>query len=85
MIASTPNALCFGDEFPASGAPCLIHVEPHGLTITFLPDRGGVESRSESVRFSDLTVSSGGLDHDQLVATWAGPAGQRTLYLKSPD
>lgn len=85
MIASTPNALCFGDEFPASGAPCLIHVEPHGLTITFLPDRGGVESRSESVRFSDLTVSAGGLDHNQLVATWAGPAGQRTLYLKSPD
>lgn len=84
MILS-PNALCFGDEFLASGAPCLVHVETHGLTIAFLPDRGGVESRSESVRFSDLTVSSGGLDHDQLVATWVGPAGQRTLYLKSPD
>ena len=85
MTDSTPNALCFGDEFPASGAPCLIHVEAHGLTITFPPDRGGVEGRSESVRFSDLTVSAGGLDHDQLVATWAGPTGQRTLYLKSPD
>jgi Zn-dependent protease with chaperone function len=81
----SPNALCFGDEFPASGAPCLVHVEGHGLTISFPPDRDGVESRSESVKFSDLTVSAGGLDHNQLVATWAEPTGQRTLYLKSPD
>ncbi len=79
-----PNALCFGDEFPAGGAPCLVHVEGHGLTITFPPDRDGAESRSESLLFSDLTVSAGGLDHDQLVATWVGPKGQRTLYLKSP-
>jgi Zn-dependent protease with chaperone function len=85
MNGSTPNALCFGDEFPASGAPCLVYVEGHGLTITFSPDRDGVESRSESVGFSDLTVSAGGLDHNQLVATWAGPTGQRTLYLKSPE
>lgn len=85
MIANAPNALCFGDEFPASGAPCLVHVEGHGLTITFPSDHTGVESRSESVGFSELTVSAGGLNHDQLVATWAGPTGQRTLYLKSPD
>ncbi len=48
-------------------------------------DRDGAESRSESVRFSELTLSAGGLDHNQLVLSWTGPAGQRTLYLKNPD
>ncbi|MDF0652409.1 MAG: M48 family metallopeptidase [Nitrospira sp.] len=85
MIASTPNALCFGDEFPATGAPCLIHVEGHGLTMTVLSDSDANKRRSESVPFSELTVSAGGLDHDQLVAAWRGPTGQRTLYLKNPD
>ncbi|MDF0677066.1 MAG: M48 family metallopeptidase [Nitrospira sp.] len=80
-----PNALCFGDEFPATGMPCLVHVEGHGLTMTFLSDRDAGERRSESVPFAELTVSAGGLDHDQLVATWRGPTGQRTLYLKNPD
>lgn len=80
-----PNALCFGDEFSSSGAPCLVHVEGHGLTMTFLSDREGAERRSESVPFSEVAVSAGGLDHDQLVATWKGQAGQRTLYLKEPD
>ncbi len=83
--SASPNALCFGDDFPASGAPCLVHIEGQGLTITFSCDGDGVENRSESVTFSELTVSAGGLDHNQLVATWAGPIGQRTLYLKSPD
>lgn len=85
MVESTPNALCFGDEFPASGAPCLVHVEGPGLTITFPPDRDGVECGPESLKFSELTVSAGGLDHDQLVIKWVGPAGQRTLYLKNID
>ncbi len=80
-----PNALCFGDEFAASGMPCLVHVEGQGLTMTFLSNSNAGERRSESLPFSDLTVSAGGLDHDQLVATWRGPTGQRTLYLKSPD
>ncbi len=83
MTDSTPNALCFGDEFPANGMPCLVHVETHGLTIAFTADikRG----QSESVPFTSIKVSAGGLDHDQLVLDWAGPAGQRTLYLKNPD
>ncbi|HMS84542.1 MAG TPA: M48 family metallopeptidase [Nitrospira sp.] len=80
-----PNALCFGDEFPASGAPCLVHVEGQGMTITFLSDHEGGESRSEFVEFSQLNISAGGLDHNQLVAAWVGPAGQRMLYLKSPE
>ncbi|MBS0181215.1 MAG: M48 family metallopeptidase [Nitrospira sp.] len=85
MTEFHPNALCFGEEFPATGAPCLVHVEGHGLTVTVLSDADAGERRSESVPFSELTVSAGGLDHDQLVATWRGPTGQRTLYLKNPD
>ena len=84
MINSTPNALCFGDEFPANGTPCLVHVEAHGLTMIVLSDQDTGEHRSESVHFSELTVSVGGLDHDQLVATWKGATGERTLYLKNP-
>jgi beta-barrel assembly-enhancing protease len=85
MVESTPNALCFGDEFHAAGAPCLVHIEEQRLTITFPPDRDGPENHSESVQFSELTVSAGGLNHDQLVAKWTGPTGLRTLYLKNPD
>ena len=82
-MASSPNALCFGHGFPASGAPCLVHIEGHGLTITFASDRP--DGRSERVSFSDLTVSAGGLDHDQLVVKWIGHQGERMLYLKNAD
>lgn len=84
-MATPPNALCFGDEFPASGTPCLVHVEGHGLTISFPPGRDGAESPLETVPFSELTVSAGGLDHNQLVVNWTRPTGQRALYLKNPD
>jgi Zn-dependent protease with chaperone function len=83
MTVMSPNALCFGDEFSASGAPCFVQVEEHGLTITFASDTA--DGQSESVPFSSLTVSAGGLDHDQLVVKWAGQKGKRTLYLKNPD
>ena len=83
MTEFHPNALCFGQEFPASGAPCLVQVEGHGLTLVFASDTP--ESRSEAVSFSDLTVSAGGQDHDQLVLKWTGPQGERTLYLKNPE
>lgn len=79
----SPNALCFGDEFPAAGAPCLVQVEEHGLNVTLVSD--AADSQSESVPFLSLTVSAGGLDHDQLVVKWTGPKGERTLYLKNPD
>ena len=85
MTEFHPNALCFGEEFPANGTPCLVHVEGHGLTMIISSDSETGERRSESVPFSELTVSAGGLDHDQLVTTWRGPTGQRTLYLKNPD
>jgi len=83
MTAMSPNALCFGDEFPASGTPCLVQVEEHGLTVTFASDTA--DDQPESVPFSSLTVSGGGLDHDQLVVKWVGQKGERTLYLKNPD
>jgi Zn-dependent protease with chaperone function len=83
MAQFFPNALCFGEEFPAAGAPCLVHVEEHGLTVAFASDT--VDDKPESVPFSALTVSAGGLDHDQLVVKWTGSKGDRTLYLKNPD
>jgi Zn-dependent protease with chaperone function len=82
-MASPPNALCFGDEFPASGAPCFVQVDGDGLTITFESDGG--DGAREAVPFSALTVSAGGLDHDHLVVKWNSVQGERTLYLKNPD
>ena len=83
MTHSFPNALCFGDEFPAAGVPCFVQVDEHGLTVTFGSD--AADSQPESVPFSSLTVSAGGLDHDHLVVKWTSVRGERTLYLKSPD
>jgi Zn-dependent protease with chaperone function len=77
------NALCFGDDFPASGAPCLVQIAEQGLRLTF--GIGSPESRAETVPFSGLTVSAGGLDHDQLVLRWDGDPGGRTLYFNHPD
>ena len=82
-MITQPNALCFGDEFPATGVPCLVQVEEQGIRVTFSTDSG--EGSSESVTFSGLTVSAGGLDHDQLVVKWTGSAGERALYLKNPN
>ena len=83
MTQFSPNALCFGDEFTAAGAPCFVQVSGDGLTITFESEGG--DGVREAVPFSALTVSAGGLDHDHLVVKWASLQGQRTLYLKSPD
>ena len=83
MTHFSPNALCFGEEFPAAGAPCLVQVEEHGLTVTFSLDTA--DGRPEAVPFSALTVSAGGIDHDHLVVKWASVQGERTLYLKNPD
>jgi len=79
----TPNALCFGEEFPAAGAPCFAQVDGQGLTITFESEGG--DSVREAVLFSALTVSAGGIDHDHLVVKWASMQGERTVYLKNPD
>ncbi len=81
--AFSPNALCFGEEFPASGAPCLVQIEGDGFTITHEPTGSMVPS--ERVRFTGLAVSAGGLDHDHLVLKWGEGLQARTLYLKHPD
>ncbi|SPP64768.1 M48 family metallopeptidase [Nitrospira lenta] len=79
----SPNALCFGEEFPASGAPCLVQIEGDGLTITH--ELTEPAAPSERVLFTGLTVSAGGLDHDHLVLKWGEGGQARTLYLKHPD
>jgi beta-barrel assembly-enhancing protease len=78
-----PNALCFGEEFPAVGAPCFVQVDGDGLAITF--ESEGADGAKEAAPFSALTVSAGGFDHDHLVVKWAGLDGERTLYLKNSD
>ncbi|MEQ1795327.1 MAG: M48 family metallopeptidase [Nitrospira sp.] len=79
----SPNALCFGEEFPAAGAPCLVQIEGDGLTITYDPPVSS--AASERVLFTGLAVSAGGLDHDHLVLKWGEAAQARTLYLKHPE
>lgn len=79
----SPNALCFGEEFPASGGPCLVQIEGDGLTITYEPPVSS--AASERVPFTALGVSAGGLDHDHLVVRWGNGAEARTLYLKHPE
>ena len=83
MTQFSPNALCFGDELPAAGAPCFVQVDGDGLTIIFKSEGG--DGVREAVPFSSLAVSAGGLDHDHLVVKWTSVQGERTLYLKSPD
>jgi beta-barrel assembly-enhancing protease len=78
-----PNALCFGEEFPAVGAPCFVQVDGDGLAITF--ESEGTDGAKEAAPFSALTVSAGGFDHDHLVVKWAGVDGERTLYLKNSE
>ncbi len=79
----TPNALCFGHDYPASGAPCFVQVEEAGLTILF--EFAGTDGVREAVPFAALNVSAGGLDHDHLVVKWTSEQGERILYLKDPD
>ena len=79
----THNALCFGEEFPATGLPCHVEVSPTGLTVRFDPDSSPVDQLT--LPFSTVSVSAGGLDHDQLVVRWRAALGHvHTLYLKDP-
>ena len=76
------NALCFGEELPATGAPCRVEVSGNGLTVRFAES---MPTGSETtVPFHDLTVSAGGLNHDQLVVKWGVEPTTRTVYLKDP-
>jgi Zn-dependent protease with chaperone function len=78
-----PNALCFGDGLPATGAPCLVAVMPEGLSVA---SNGTLDALPpELIPFTALSVSAGGFDHDQLIVAWGPRESARTLYLKSPD
>lgn len=77
-----PNALCFGEDLPATGMPCHVEVSAAGLMVRFgdvAPDSGG-----PPVPFHALAISAGGLNHDQLVVRWGNGSDARTVYLKDP-
>lgn len=76
----SPNALCFGEEFPATGLPCHVEVSATGLTVRFQQDSPTLGQLS--LPFSTVSVSAGGLDHDQLVVRWGVAPHGHTLYLK---
>lgn len=76
-----PNALCFGDGLPASGAPCVVAVSVEGLRVSPTGESPVVE---RVVAFADMSVEAGGLDHDQLVVSWGDGSSRRTVYLKDP-
>lgn len=80
-MTTTANALCFGEGLPGSGAPCHVRLSAEGLRIIPLEGSPLVE---EPVAYADLSVAAGGLDHDQLVLSWASGVSARTLYLKDP-
>lgn len=80
-MTTSPNALCFGENFPATGQPCSVELSATGLTVCLdAATPGGLK-----VPFSALSVSAGGLSHDHLVLKWGGGAQAHTLYLKDPD
>ena len=76
----SPNALCFGEEFPATGLPCHVEVSATGWTIRFQQDSPTLGQLS--LPFTTVSVSAGGLDHDQLVVRWGLAPHGHTLYLK---
>jgi len=65
---NSPNALCFGEELPATGVPCHVEVSSSGLTVRFQEDARGLSQLN--LPFSTVSVTAGGLDHDQLVVRW---------------
>ncbi|TAJ29905.1 MAG: M48 family metallopeptidase [Nitrospirae bacterium] len=74
----SPNALCFGSNLPAAGAPCRVEVSSAGLRVE-LPDLP-----AEAISFTGLSVTAGGFDQDQLVVKWTHGGVERTAYLKDP-
>ena len=75
----SPNALCFGDEHPTTGLPCHVEISVKGLTVRFEEAIGLGEL---TLSFRILSVSAGGLNHDQLVVQWGTAPSIQTVYLK---
>lgn len=82
-MTASPNALCFGEDLPATGVPCHIEVSASGIRVS--GDVPGADRKEEWVPFARLSVSAGGLHHDQLVVKWGLGTDTRTLYFKNPD
>ena len=76
-----PNALCFGEPYPATGMPCYVEISPGGLRVRF-DDVPSSEQSETTVSYGGLSVSAGGLHHDQLVVKWGTGTDSRMLYLK---
>lgn len=81
-MTTSPNALCFGDRFPATGQPCYVEMSATGLTVRF--HESALEAGTLTVPFSAFSVSAGGLNHDQLVVKWGRGIDAHTLHLKDP-
>lgn len=77
------NALCFGADCPATGLPCRVDVTPIGIAVRF-EDRSAAQDDAEAVPFDRLSLSAGGLDHDQLVVRYGSEPDARVLYLNDP-
>src|SRR5690242_9734648 len=78
----TPNALCFGAEFPATGAPCHVKIDSSGIRIYWTDP--SLSTGEQTVSFNGLSISSGGLNHDQLVVKWGAETDGKTLYIRDP-
>lgn len=79
---TSPNALCFSDGLPSTGLPCHVEISAKGLTVRFDEGNGLDEL---NLPFRLLSVSAGGLNHDQLVVRWGTAPSTRTVYLKDPS
>ncbi len=79
-----PNALCFGGDFPATGLPCHVEVIPAGIMVRFGDEISDTQDGAEAVPFDQLSLSAGGLNHDQLVVRYGSEADARVLYVNNP-
>ncbi|HET9607744.1 MAG TPA: M48 family metallopeptidase [Nitrospira sp.] len=59
-----------------------MEVSPSGLTVRFQEHARGLGQLN--LPFSTVSVTAGGLDHDQLVVRWGLTTQVQTLYLKDP-
>lgn len=78
MTSPPPNALCFGGDWPASGAPCHATAGPDGLTVEVLQPA----ARGFTLPYDRVSAEAGGFDHDHLVLKWDERDVSYTLYVK---
>jgi Zn-dependent protease with chaperone function len=74
-----PNAICFGPDLPAAGAPCEVHLLSEGLSVRL----GSTEP--EAIPFTNMVVEAGGFEDDHVTIGWTENGTTRTLYIKDPE